>query len=316
MAETTHLDSAYFTPVRGFLDLPNSMVLDGARAALVGVPFDMGVARVRVGSRLGPGAIREHSEILDLFDPMQPKLDIREALGLIDCGDVVVWPGEREKSWEAIETAFGQITGAGTVPVSFGGDGSVSFPQARAVAKRHDGLVLLHFDAHTDAYPPPEQGAHTTGTTFTYAAAQGVFDTERSFHIGARGPVSTPSVFEHTRSLGYRLIPDGEMRARGFDEVIAEVKSVIGGQPVYLCWDMDFYDPSCAPAVCNPTWGGISAREGFEIIRALEGLNIVAVDINTVSPPHDANGMTAMLAGQTALECLYVLARTIGGSAD
>lgn len=309
MSETATLDTRYFTAVRGFMDLPLATTLDAVRAAIVGVPFDMGVAPVRVGSRLGPTAIREESGILDFFDPMEPEMDIREVLGLVDCGDVALWPGEREKSWEAIEAAFGQLVSAGVTPVSFGGDGSVSFPQARAVAKRHDGLVLLHFDAHTDAYPPPEQGAHTTGTTFTYAASQNVFDTCRSFHIGPRGPVSTPTVFEHTRALGYRLIPDGEMRARGFEDVIAEVVSVVGDQPVYLCWDMDFYDPSCAPAVCNPTWGGITAREGFEIIRGLQALNIVVVDINTVSPPHDANGMTAMLAGQTALECLYLLAR-------
>ena len=307
------LDQSLFTPVRGFLDLPNTLVLDGVKAAVVGVPFDMGVAPVRVGSRLGPNAIREQSEILDLYDPMAPELDLRDTLGLVDCGDVAVWPGEREKSWENIEAAFSGLVEDGVLTVSFGGDGSVSFPQARAFSKRHNGLVLLHFDAHTDAYPPPEQGAHTTGTTFTYAAMQNVFDVERSWHIGARGPVSTPTVFEHTRALGYRLVPDGEMRARGFADVIAEVKSVVGNQPVYLCWDMDFYDPSCAPAVCNPTWAGISAREGFEIIRMLEGLNVVAVDINTVSPPHDADGMTALLAGQTALECLFVLARNLSG---
>lgn len=307
------IDARLFAPVNAFLGLPNSLQLDTAKAAIVGVPFDMGVAPVRVGSRMGPSAIRAESEILDFFDPMRPDLDIRTALGLIDCGDVTVWPGEREKSWECIEGAFGQIVTAGTIPVSFGGDGSVSYPQARAVSKHHNDLVLLHFDAHTDAYPPPEQGAHTTGTTFTYAAQHGVFDVERSFHIGARGPVSTPKVFEHTTSLGFRLIPDGAMRARGFADVLEEVKAVVGTQPVYLCWDMDFYDPSCAPAVCNPTWGGIAAREGFEIIRGLEGLNIVAVDINTVSPPHDANGMTALLAGQTALECLYVIAGQLAG---
>ena len=312
MTERPSVDPKLFSPVRGFLDLPNTLVLERVRAAIVGVPFDMGVAPVRVGSRLGPSAIREQSGILDLYDPIAPEVDVRETLGIVDCGDVTVWPGEREKSWETIEDAVGQIVSAGVTPVSFGGDGSVSFPQARALTKLHQGLVLLHFDAHTDAYPPPEQGAHTTGTTFSYAAQQKVFDSERSFHIGARGPVSTPDVFAYTTSLGYRLIPDGEMRRRGFDDVLAEVAAVIGDRPVYLCWDMDFYDPSCAPAVCNPSWGGITAREGFDIIRGLDGLNIVAVDINTVSPPHDANGMTAMLAGQTALECLYVLARSFG----
>jgi len=312
MTETHELDTKLFSPVKSFLEFPASLVLENVRAAIVGVPFDMGVAPVRVGSRLGPAAIREQSEILDIYDPMEPDLDLYDTLNPVDCGDIVVWPGEREKSWENIEQAVAQIAAAGTVPVSFGGDGSVSFPQARALSKHHDGLVLLHFDAHTDVYPPPEQGAHTTGTTFTYAAMQGLFDTERSFHIGPRGPVSTARVFDHTRSFGYRIIPDADLLRRGSADVIAEVKATIGNRPVYLCWDMDFYDPSCAPAVCNPTWGGITAREGFELVRALSDINIVAVDINTVSPPHDANGMTALLAGQTALECLFVLARNLG----
>ena len=298
-----------FWPVRGFMDLPNSLSLETARAAIVGIPFDMGVAPVRVGSRMGPDAIREQGEQLEFFDPHDPDLDLRVALGLVDCGNVVVWPADRERSFETIESAVGAIAGSGTVPVSFGGDGSVSLPQLRALAPHHDGLVLLHWDAHTDAYPAPAPGVHTTGTTFTYAAMEGLVDTEKSFHVGPRGPISTRDVFAHTQSLGYRLIPDREMRSRGFDDVLAEIKSVIGSRPVYLCWDMDFYDPACAPAVCNPVWGGISAREGFEIIQGMSGLNVVGVDINTVSPPHDVNGMTAHLAGRTALECLFVLAR-------
>ena len=303
------LDADLFTPVRGFMGLPNSLDLENAHAAIVGLPFDMGVAPVRVGSRMGPDAIREQSEQLEFFDPHQPDLDLRRALGLVDCGNATVWPAERERSFETIEAAISGIDAAGSIPVSFGGDGSVSLPQLRALARRHDGLVLVHWDAHTDAYPAPYQGVHTTGTTFTYAATEGLIDTEKSFHVGPRGPISNPDVFAHTTSLGYRLIPDRDMRARGFDDVLAELKSVIGSQPVYLCWDMDFYDPSCAPAVCNPVWGGITAREGFEIIQGMSGLNVVGVDINTVSPPHDVNGMTAHLAGRTALECLFLLER-------
>jgi arginase family enzyme len=67
---------------------------------------------------------------------------------------------------------------------------------------------------------------------------------------------------------------------------------------------MDFFDPSCAPGVCTPTWGGATAREGLGFLRKLKGLNIVGADINTVSPPHDVGGMTAFLAGAVALEIL------------
>jgi len=70
---------------------------------------------------------------------------------------------------------------------------------------------------------------------------------------------------------------------------------------------MDFFDPSCAPGVCTPAWGGASAREGLGLLQGLAGLEIVACDINTVSPPHDVGGMTAFLAANVMLQCLYLL---------
>ena len=67
---------------------------------------------------------------------------------------------------------------------------------------------------------------------------------------------------------------------------------------------MDFFDPSCAPGVCQPEWGGASAREGLSLLQGLSGLDFVAFDVNTVSPPHDFGGMTALLAARVILECL------------
>ena len=77
---------------------------------------------------------------------------------------------------------------------------------------------------------------------------------------------------------------------------------------MYLCFDMDFFDPSCAPGVCTPTFGGASAREGLTLISGLRGLNIVAIDVNTVSPPHDVGGMTAFLAATVMLYGLALVA--------
>jgi len=68
-------------------------------------------------------------------------------------------------------------------------------------------------------------------------------------------------------------------------------------------------EPSpAAPGVATPTWGGASAREGLRLIEGLSGLDIVAADINTVSPPHDVGGMSAYLAGQVALLTLHLMA--------
>ena len=97
---------------------------------------------------------------------------------------------------------------------------------------------------------------------------------------------------------------------RGHDNIMSELHAKLKGRPIYLSWDMDVFDPSCAPGVCTPEWGGFSAREGINIIRDLTGLNIVGADINTVSPPHDLNGMTAFLAASVTYEILLNLRRS------
>jgi arginase family enzyme len=76
--------------------------------------------------------------------------------------------------------------------------------------------------------------------------------------------------------------------------------------PIYLCWDMDVFDPSVSPGVVTPSWGGITVREGLAILRGMRGLEFVAFDINTVSPPHDHAGITGSLAAQVAMECLFL----------
>ena len=80
---------------------------------------------------------------------------------------------------------------------------------------------------------------------------------------------------------------------------------------MYLCWDMDFLDPSCAPGVFTPTWGGVSAREGLAMLQGLAGLDIVATDVNTLSPLHDSSDMSGFLAATCVMECIHLVYRAI-----
>jgi agmatinase len=305
-------DTHPLRPAGGFLGAPYSSDLSGAKAAVLGIPFDCGVSDTRIGARHGPAAIRQQSLTLGPHYPPFSSAHPTRELGLVDCGDAPVLPGRIEPSFAAIEAALRPIFEAGAVPLTFGGDGAVTLPQLRALKAVKGPLPVLHFDAHTDAYPPPKSGPdrHTTATTFTRAAEEGLVRVERSFHIGARGPSSVPDVLDYGRGQGYRIIDDREMRARGIANVLEEVRETLAGQgPVYLCWDMDFFDPAAAPGVCDPTWGGISAREGLDILQSLGDLEFAAFDINTVTPPLDPAGMTAHLAATVGLVMLHLLCK-------
>ena len=310
MPSNTPLDDhAIFAAPPSFMGVPFARDPKGSKAAILGVPFDCGTHAVRIGSRLGPNAIREQSALVRPYEPPLQDFNPLERLALVDCGNVRVVPGDIAVSYPAIEAAVARIVAAGAVPVTMGGDGAVTLPQLRALHGKYRDLAVLHIDAHTDTYPVE---GYNTATTFTRASEEGLLDTAHSLHIGARGPVYMPEVFEHTRQHGYRLVSGVDFFARGIVSVLEEVHGTLAGRPVYLCFDMDFFDPSCAPGVCTPAWGGASAREGLALLQGLAGLNIVACDINTVSPPHDVGGMTAFLAATVMLECLFLICRSLG----
>jgi arginase family enzyme len=85
------------------------------------------------------------------------------------------------------------------------------------------------------------------------------------------------------------------------------VRKIVGERPTYLCWDLDVFDPSVAPGVFSPSWGGIAAAAGLRLLRGLAGLRLIAADVNNIDPPRDINGLTASLAAQLAFELLFSL---------
>jgi agmatinase len=304
----TIFDPALYQPSATFMGAPLSYDLSAARAAILGIPFDCGLHPVRIGSRLGPAAIREQSVLVRAYEPPDQDFSPLDTLGLVDCGNVKVVPSSIIESHRAIEEAVWRIASAGAIPVTLGGDGAVTLPQLRALHRCHPDLVVLHVDAHTDSFPGDggERERYNTATTFTRAAEEGLVQPSASIHVGARGPTYLPDAYSHAIDLGYRVFPDRDCRARGMAAVVADIRRIVAGRPVYLCFDMDWFDPSCAPGVCTPAWGGATAYEGLWLLRALSGLRFVAFDVNTVSPPHDSAGMTAFLAASCAREFLFL----------
>jgi agmatinase len=291
-----------------FLNVPFQPHAGDARAAILGMPFDCGQHLTRIGCRLGPQSIRTHSALV--ADAMaDASFDLVQTLRLVDCGDAAVTPGLIEPSFAAIQNSVAGIVAAGAIPVTMGGDGAVTLPQLRAVARRWPRLAVLHFDAHTDAYPVRGSGQYDNGNTFTHAAQDQLIDVARSIHVGTRGAIDVEPIVADARAMGYEVISMEDLRRRSLDQLLAHLCERLAGKPVYLCWDMDVFDPSAAPGVANPVWGGFSAAEGLTLLRGLAALDIVAIDVNTVSPPHDPAGMTAFLAGQVMVEAMAGIAR-------
>ena len=232
------------------------------RACVVGIPFDCGTHPFRVGSRQGPDAIREQSRLLRPVDIFRRHgIDNpSEFLRAVDVGNVACHPGDPDASFPLIEAGIGAILDAGAIPISMGGDGAVTQPRRRAAPSD---FAVLHFDSHTDTYPIRA----TTPPPPSRAAEEGLLDVARSFHVGTRGSSFMPGVLEFGREVGYTIVPFDDFDADRTGALDA-IRQRIGQRPVYLCFDMDIFDPSCAPGVCTPV-GRSVAKEGLALLRRL-----------------------------------------------
>lgn len=300
-----------FVPPLTFANLPYSQNFSAADVAILGLPFDCGSHPTRLGARLGPNAIREQSvltlELIEdaLGDPFQK-------LSVIDAGDVNFSGGDLssiQQFYLRTEEAMSQILKNNAIPLTFGGDGAVMLPQLRAVHGKYPDIAVLHFDAHTDCYPLRSNNHFDNATPFTHAAHEKILNIPASVHVGTRAPVNADTSIQFTEQMGYRVLPWDQIVELDFKTSVQLIRKSLEGKPVYLCFDMDFFDPSVAPGVATPTPGGPTTYDGLRLLKAMSGLNIVACDINTVSPLYDVNGITAQLAATVAMECLELLTK-------
>src|ERR1043166_2984243 len=131
-----------------FFRLPTSLDPTGADVALLGVPHDGGTTYVP-GARLGPYHVRRGSALVQGYHPVH-RVDVFARMRCIDAGNVVFPPFDRELMRAAVEAEAGRLAAAGAVPVTVGGDHSITLPILRALAKRHGPLAVVHLDAHLD----------------------------------------------------------------------------------------------------------------------------------------------------------------------
>jgi guanidinobutyrase len=291
-----------------FMGVPAASDMAGG-VTVLGAPFACGPSLDRFGPHLGPAAIRAASAQLlparidSDRDPLR-ELDVR------DGGDVDVSPGEDPaSSLAAIADAVSAVLARSALPLVLGGDGSIALSMMRALASEIGEVAVIHLDAHTDCNPLRE-GVNEAASAFWIAHAQGLIATTASVHLGLRGPSLTANSARLCRELGYHTIGMDALLDAGVVATLETVRQIVADRPVYLCWDMDVFDPSVAPGVFSPSWGGISAATGLRLVRGLRGLRIVAADINTVSTPHDVDGSTAFLAAQLVFELLFSLPRS------
>jgi guanidinopropionase len=294
-----------YTGIASFFRTAHTERLDDVDIGLIGVPYDGGVTN-RPGARHGPRAVREQSALLRRINAatgVTPFATTR----VRDLGDCwLEHPFALEAALEEIAAFYRSVVGAGVVPLSVGGDHSISLPILRAVGASQP-VGMVHIDAHCDTGDDYMGSRFHHGAPFRRAVDEGLLDPTRVIQIGIRGTVNDPDMWGFSTRSGMRVVGMDEFADKGWRFAAEEARRVAGSGPTYLTFDIDSLDPSQAPGTGTPEAGGITALEALRLLRALRGLDFVGADLVEVSPPFDVGGLTAFNGASILFELLCLL---------
>jgi agmatinase len=273
------------------------------QVALMGAPMDLGASN-RPGARFGPRALRT----IERIGPYNHVLDCApvHTLRVADVGDV---PFRSRYSLplciEDLETWYHNVVDQGVLPLTVGGDHSITYPILKAIG-RDAPVGMIHIDAHCDTGGEFDQTRFHHGGPFRLAVLDGVLDPTRCIQIGIRG--SSEYLWEFSKDTGMTVVHAEEVSQLGVPEIVRMARTVVGDGPVYLSFDIDGIDPAFAPGTGTPEIGGLTTREALAIFHGLKGLAVCGGDVVEVAPQYDTTTNTAQTGAQMLFEILSLMA--------
>ena len=300
-----------FTEIPSFMRAPVVESFDDLDIAMIGVPMDLGVTN-RAGARHGPREIRNASSLMRAYN-LSTGIKPYELARIADVGDVPIDNlFNLDEAIKYIAAFYRDVFEAGVMPLSAGGDHSITYPIFQGIAASGP-IGMIHIDAHTDTWGEYYGSKFHHGAPFRLAVEDGLLDPQRTIQIGIRGGQNTYEGMEFSTNSGMRVLTMDEFTEIGIDAVIEEARRVVGDGPTYISFDVDGLDPVYAPGTGTPEIGGITTVEALKLLRGLRGLNLVGGDVVEVAPPFDQTGNTALVGASLMYEIMCLLAETVDG---
>ena len=263
-----------------------------AQTVLFGAPYDS-TTSYRPGTRFASRAIRSESFGLETYSPYQDK-DLEE-IQVFDSGDLELSFGRVDLALADIKARTQTILADNKRPFMIGGEHLVTLPAVEATFEKYPDLQVIQFDAHTDLRENYLDAKLSHATVIR--RIHDFLGDGKIHQFGIRSGERAEFQFakEHTNLHKYNL--------DGLKETVAALKDT----PVYLTIDLDVFDPGVFPGTGTPEAGGIFFMEFVESLKLISQLNIVALDVNELSPTLDQSGASTALACKVVRELLLAI---------
>lgn len=276
--------------IHTFIGCDNSY--EESRIVLFGAPFDS-TTSFRPGTRFASAAMRNESFGIETFSPYLDK-DL-EDICIFDGGDLELPFGDPTPALTQIEVFTDKLLTDHKIPCMIGGEHLVTLGAVRAAVRHYPELRIIHFDAHADLRE------EYLGQTLSHATVMhrcyDLVGDKRIFQFGIRS--GDRSEFE----FGKGRIFTNRFDFNGLDTVVEQLK----GKPVYFTLDLDILDPSVFPGTGTPEAGGVTFCELLKAIGLVAKLDVVAFDVNELSPAYDHSGASTAVACKLLRELLLQL---------
>jgi formiminoglutamase len=270
---------------------------DGCRAALLGLPDDLGVRLNggRVGAADGP---REFRAALARFGGDFDGVAGRSLeLGIFDAGDVMPAPGDDEaalfETHRRIEEAAGFLHAHGLVAICVGGGHDLSLPTISALSRSvGEPLAGINLDAHLDV-----RARVGSGMPFRRLIEGGYLDSTRFVEVGLGRFSNDRSDLEWASAHGARLIFAEVLLERGLDATELLDYACHERRAAFVSIDLDGLEQSVAPAVSAPSPLGVRLRDAAALAEAAGAHPAVRhFDLMEFCPRFDSDARTSRSA--------------------
>lgn len=178
--------------------------------------------------------------------------------------------------------------------------------------------MLVHFDAHTDAFHQLDHflGAVKSAAHWaSYLVRDGFVDASKSIQVGIRGNTRTLDWLNSSYELGYEIITKDQYDEYGVEKCIEMIQERVGDSPIYVTFDLDCLDVTVAPGVSNlePAIEGFKMPDVLQMLQGLRGKNVIGGDVVCLMPTVDSpNQITAHVANAIMFEIVCLIADNIG----
>jgi len=250
----------------------------GVAVAITGIPYD-DKSSFMSGASEGPKEIRRVLNDGSGNFWTESGLELKEEVLYTDTGDIHI-----EEYLIDIEAGIDNLLETYSKVITLGGDHSIAYPIIKSFSKKYPDLCVLQLDAHTDLYEEFE------GDKFSHACP---------FYR-----IMEEKLARHLTQVGIRTVSESHQNyIERFGVNTITMRDWVAGKrpslqgPLYISLDLDVFDPAFVPGVSHYEPGGLTPREGLELILNID-VPIVGADIVELNPKRDHNGMTAMVAAK------------------